>query len=133
MHIKRYLVAGAVAATMAGGAFAFAANLDINTQTLASGSEPVVGGCDNLAVNWTSTSYDSANDVYELGTITVTGDANCSDETYKLVVTSGSSHVEYPSEQLTAGSDTVDASGDDIDANLVDGVTAVVTGDTATP
>lgn len=83
--IKRYLVAGAAAATLAGGAFAFAANLDVDASTLAAGSTTTDSLCDDLDVTWT-TAYNATSHVYEITTIALDGSTACQTETYEIKI-----------------------------------------------
>jgi hypothetical protein len=126
MNIKRYLVAGAAAATLAGGAFAFAANLDIDSQTLASGSATTSDLCDSLDVTYT-TAYTELT--YELATIHLDGGEDCASHTYKVTIDDSSSNgVEFTGDlDGTNGTTTIDVSASDIDVDYVEHVTAVVT------
>lgn len=127
MNIKRIAIAGVAAASLAGGSFAFAANLGVTNQTLASGSNPVDAGCSAIAVNWTP-DYVSPNK-YELTTITLDGGTGCTTQAYKVTVakSDGTSLHEYTG-SLASGDASISATGEHIDANLVGNVTAVVTG-----
>lgn len=152
MKIKRLVVAGVVASTLAGGAFAFANSLDVNSQTLASGTDTVDKGCPSVAVNWT-TSYvagtpavaddpnTQANEAvaatpnhYELALIKLDGNASCTTESYKVNVakTDGSSIHEYTG-ALAGGDKDINAAADHIYADQVGNVTAVLTGTVTTP
>lgn len=132
MKITRYLVAGAAAATLAGGAFAFAANLDVDSETLASGSDSTNNACDVLNVEYT-TSY--SNLVYNLDTIVLDGGAGCADHDYKVMVDNESvADVELIGELDENGEYTIDLIDEvvdadpTIDANEVMNITAVLTG-----
>ena len=152
MKIKRLVVAGVVASTLAGGAFAFANSLDVTSQTLASGTASVDSACPAVAVNWT-TSYVAATPAvpddtevegdqsvaatpnhYELTLIKLDGDTGCTTQSYKVTVADadGASIHEYTG-NLVAGNFDIDASAENIDAADVGNVTAVITGATATP
>lgn len=149
MNFKRLAAAGVVATTLAGGAFAFANSLDVNSQTLASGTDPVQSGCTSVAVNWT-TAYDGTGsdaNRYVLDTVVLDGLANCAGKSFKVVIakTNGSSIKEYTSSDIVVapstargnldnnGDATITALADGIDAADVANVTAVVTGATSTP
>lgn len=134
MKIKRLVVAGVVASTLAGGAFAFANSLTVTSNTLASGSGGVDSGCASVSTSWT-TAYDSGRDAYELATVTVGGDVTaCGGKYVKIAVNAGADSAEFNNSgngyQLSAGTGkaTVTVSGSNIDAALVDSVTAVVNG-----
>jgi len=72
---KRWLVAGVAAATLAGGAYAFAATLNVTSNTLAAGSAQV-GACNaNAAVSYT-TVWNSTLIEFDVGTVTVTTPAS---------------------------------------------------------
>lgn len=65
---RRFLLAGIAAATLSGGAYAFAASLTVTPNSLGSGSASVTNSC-NVSTSY-STSY-SAN-AYQVTTVTVT-------------------------------------------------------------
>ena len=85
MNIKRYIVAGAAAATLAGGAFAFAANLDVDSDTLASGSTTVNNDCDDVDVAW-GPAFHAATNTFRIDDIAVTGGAGCEGDLITLMV-----------------------------------------------
>ena len=130
MKIKRYLVAGAAAATLAGGAFAFAANLAVPSDTLASGSDTVDEGCSSITVSYDS-EYNGEN-AYELSKIEIVGEPGCETESYKVTIADadGASLEEFEG-NLVDGDATITTAvvTAAIDANTVGNVTAVVTGE----
>jgi hypothetical protein len=68
---KRWLVAGVAAATQAGGAYAFAATLNVTSNTLAAGSTLVQACQTNAKVSYTTVWNPGLNE-FDVGTVTVT-------------------------------------------------------------
>ncbi len=125
--MKRYLIAGAVALTLAGGSFAFANSLSVNSNTLSSGTDTVDQGCKSIAVSYTTT-YNGSN-AYELDEITLVGGDGCYEQSFTVDVAGagGASLAQY-SGLLVDGDATIDASGATIDAADVENISAVTTG-----
>ncbi len=125
--MKRYLIAGAVALTLAGGSFAFANSLSVNSNTLSSGTDSVDQGCESIDVSYTTT-YNGSN-AYELDEISLDGGTGCDAQSFTVdVADAGGTSLGQYSGSLVAGDATIDASGDAIDAADVENISAVTTG-----
>jgi hypothetical protein len=74
---KRWLVAGIAAATLAGGAYAFAASITVSSTTLGAGST-TVAACNSTAAVSYSTAWDAGHTQFDVNTVTVTSAASCS-------------------------------------------------------
>jgi len=68
---KRWLVAGVAAATLAGGAYAFAATLNVTSNTLAAGSAQVQACNANAKASYT-TAWNPILNEFDVATVTVT-------------------------------------------------------------
>lgn len=92
MQGKRLIVAAMAAVTFAGGAFAFAASLTVNTTQLGSGGSGV-SSCDSHSVATSYTiAYDSTLKGFKVTNVTVNGiKAACATETMTVEVTGGAS------------------------------------------
>lgn len=124
--MKKFLVAGAAALTLAGGSFAFANSLSVSSETLASGSDDVDKGCESVAVSWDAEYVDNN---YELSDIDLTGGTGCTTQAYKVTIAeSDGTLIEEYEGDLVSGAASIDPTADAIDAADVGNVTAVITG-----
>lgn len=128
--MKKLIIAGVVAITLGGAAFAFAANLPVTSTNLAAGSAAVLSCGDSVSVAYT-TSYDAAITGYAVTKATVSGvTANCAGQKASLELTkdpSGTALAASTSNPVTlavgANDFTMPA---DIAAGLVTGVSIVI-------
>ncbi|HAM02326.1 MAG TPA: hypothetical protein DCQ30_08905 [Acidimicrobiaceae bacterium] len=67
---KRYVAAGLVAATLGGGAFAFANSLNVTSNTLAAGSK-AVASCQSSATVKYTTAWDATNTQFDVASVEV--------------------------------------------------------------
>lgn len=135
--MKKFIVAGLAAVTLAGGAFAFAANLTVTSQNLGAGTVSVTNPCTQIDTQY-KTSYDNATHNFWVTEIdlnkTTTGPTTvhgCTTQFYKVSVDDGASGQTY-SGQLgqspnAAGTDAITIASGVLNAHDVVGVTAVVT------
>lgn len=68
---KRYVAAGLAAAALGGGAFAYAASVNVTSSTLGSGNA-VVAACQAAASVSYSTSWDTTSNQFDVSGVTVT-------------------------------------------------------------
>jgi hypothetical protein len=130
---KRYLAAAVVAASLGGGAYAFAAGLNVSSSTLSSGSAVVASCGDTLSVTY-GTAYDATIPGYRVTDAYVTGATtnNCAGKAATLELTgptAGAALSGSSSSPITLTTGTNDfVIGGDVPAASVTGVAIVVTG-----
>lgn len=94
MNIKRILLAGMVATSLAGGGYAFAASANVSSDSMSAGTN-VTASCQSDAMTVTypasGMSYDSSIPGYEVASIDLTGVTDCAGKSAKLQLTGASS------------------------------------------
>ena len=136
---KRYAAAAVAAATLGGGAFAFANSLTVTSNTLGAANQTVNSPEAACAPTFSyTTAWDSSNSRFDVATVTATAASNsadCNSDTIQgeLTLSSGGpvnlATVSYAGGSASApatASWTVGSSN--IDAGLVTGVSGAVTG-----
>jgi len=105
---RNLLLAGAVAAVVGLTVWAAAASLTVNSTNTVGAGNATVASCDTDGVTPTySTSYDTGDGRFEIGTVTITGiAAACSGLTITVNLTNTAGTTSYGS-----GTATADASG----------------------
>jgi hypothetical protein len=131
--MKRYLIAGITAVTLAGAALAFANTLTVTSDTLGSGTTEVANPSPKCApdVSYT-TAWDAADQTFEVTKVTVTGaDCNGLRVQAALVKSTGATMWSSPIEKTFAtgtASWDIDPTAIEVDAALVTNAYATVTG-----
>lgn len=130
---KRWLVAGIAAATLAGGAYAFADSLSVSSNSLGAGSA-VVASCQSATLTASySTAYDAtaATSGYKVTSVNLAGVAlscNGKSATLELTGTSGAPLASSGPVSLATGDVNAFGISGVIDAASVKGVSLVITG-----
>ena len=132
---RRLLLAGVVAASLGGGAYAFAANLNVSSTSLSAGTASVASCNSSAALSYT-TAYDISTSKYVVASLTITSGSGCNGKAVK--VTEQGNNVEFTSTLDSSGSYTWDAThgtpdittaaSPTLDANTVSGLAVVITG-----
>lgn len=131
--MKKLIAGAAVAGTLFAGAYAFAAGLTVDSGDLAAGGDGVAA-CqaltDDAVVAYTDVAFDT--DEYELKELTVTFDGNgCDGQTVEVTLLDSTDAVldESAPATVVAGTNTATLEIDGVEADLVDEISVVVTGD----
>lgn len=128
--MKRFIIAGVAAATLAGGAFALANTMTVTTNSLGAGSHAVSSPACSAAASYT-TAWDTTNKVLDVKnvTITATNPSTCGSDNYEFVLQDGSNvKLSDHTGSLTSGTATVDVSGDAVAASAVANISVSITG-----
>jgi hypothetical protein len=127
--MKRYLVPIVAGVTVFGAVTAFAATLNVSTQSLGSGNATVASCNTNAAVTYT-TAYSAAVPGYKVATAPITTAVACATKTYKVTLTGAgnASLAELTGPLDAAGAAAPDFSASNISAALVTGVSVVISG-----
>lgn len=83
---KRYVTAAVVAATLGGGAFAYAAGITVSSKSLGAGSSSVAACNSTTSVSY-ATSWDATNSQFSVKSVTVTSAAACNGMDVDAVIT----------------------------------------------
>lgn len=128
---RRYVAAAMVAATLGSGAYAFAASLNVTTNTLGSGSATVGNNC-ALTTSYTA-SY--SNNTYDLHTIAVKGTGtDCATAGYRVTVSnSAGASLEEWNGTLAADGTAILTAASTVDTAAIVAVTAVIENGSVTP
>jgi hypothetical protein len=127
--MKRYLVPIVAGVTVFGAVTAFAATLNVSTQSLGSGNASVASCNTSAAVTYTTT-YSATVPGYKVATAPITTAVACATKAYKVTLTgaSNASLAELTGALDAAGAAAPDFSSSNISAALVTGVSVVISG-----
>jgi hypothetical protein len=127
--MKRYLVPIVAGVTVFGAVTAFAATLNVSTQSLGSGNASVASCNTSAAVTYT-TAYSATVPGYKVATAPITTAVACATKAYKVTLTgaSNASLAELTGALDAAGAAAPDFSSSNISAALVTGVSVVISG-----
>lgn len=130
MKHKKLVVALAGGATVFGGVYGLAASLGLTSDSLGAG-QSVVAACQATAMNATYTStYSASVPGYTVTTVTLTGlTSTCYSKAYKVTLSgaAGASLGEATGTTPASGT-TVAATFSNVNAALVTGVAAIISG-----
>ncbi len=130
MNLKRLLIAGLFAATLAGGGYAFAASANVSSDSISAGTA-VTASCQVSTLTATypaaGLSYDSVIPGYKVATVNLTGvAAGCVGKTAKLELTGASNTpLGDSTATLALGSNTFTFASP-VSASAITGVAVVV-------
>jgi hypothetical protein len=127
--MKRYLVPIIAGITVFGAVTAFAATLNVSTQSLGSGNATVASCNATAAVTYT-TAYASTIPGYKVATAPITTAVACATKAYKVTLTgaANASLAEITGSLDASGNASPDFSASNISAALVTGVSVVISG-----
>jgi len=128
--MKKIIAGAAVAGSLFAGAYAFAANLSVDSNDLAAGTD-AVNACETAAVaTVTGRTYDETSAEYVVDEVTVTfpgaGDG-CNGQTIEVTLDGPASAIDEGTATVSGSSAVV--SIDDAPADDVTRIAVVVTGD----
>ena len=127
--MKRYLVPVIAGVTVFGAVTAFAATLNVSSQSLGSGNATVASCNTSAAVTYT-TAYTATIPGYKVATAPVTTAVACATKAYKVTLTgaANASLAEITGSLDASGNAAPDFSASNISAALVTGVSVVISG-----